>query len=383
MSGIFSSYRREDTAPYAGWLFHTLRNHFGEDQLFRDIDNIAPGDRFPAIIERAVATCDVMLALIGEKWLAVADSENQPRLQNPDDYVRRELVAGLKREGLLVIPVLVDGTAMPAPGDLPAPLRPLADRNALKLESADWDDDVARLIKTIARRIPAPAQDQANVAPPPTFAGPPTPTPAAPSAPGWSRLVRSRAAKVSLAGVLVVAGVAAALSFAGAGSSPPEPTPAATTTMATTRPPDTTIAATSTTAATEPQTPATRPPQQPPPPERHATTVPTVATTTTSTTATTTTLPYGPDTCKSGFVWREASPTDHVCVTPDVRQQVMADNAQASSRWIPGPYGPHTCISGYVWREAFPGDDVCVLPGQRDQAAYDNSQASTRLARNG
>jgi hypothetical protein len=36
---------------------------------------------------------------------------------------------------------------------------------------------------------------------------------------------------------------------------------------------------------------------------------------------------YGPDTCKSGYVWREAFEGDSVCVTPDRRTQANADNA--------------------------------------------------------
>ena len=93
-------------------------------------------------------------------------------------------------------------------------------------------------------------------------------------------------------------------------------------------------------------------------------------------------LPYGPDTCKQGFVWREAVPSDHVCVTPVVRAQTAQDNTLAVSRRNPsgGPYGPDTCIQGYVWREAFSNDRVCV-PGQtRAQAAADNAQAASRKA---
>ncbi|WP_141398083.1 hypothetical protein [Nitrosomonas ureae] len=91
---------------------------------------------------------------------------------------------------------------------------------------------------------------------------------------------------------------------------------------------------------------------------------------------------YGPDTCVQGFVWREAGPNDYVCVTPQVRDQTRADNAQANARRSPngGLYGPDTCLSGYVWREAFPGDHVCVTPETRTQAAEDNTHASARDA---
>lgn len=91
---------------------------------------------------------------------------------------------------------------------------------------------------------------------------------------------------------------------------------------------------------------------------------------------------YGPDTCAQGYVWREAFPGDHVCVSPAERNQAAYDNFQAAARVDPynHAYGPDTCIQGYVWREARPNDHVCVTPGQRAQAAYDNSQASNRLA---
>lgn len=85
------------------------------------------------------------------------------------------------------------------------------------------------------------------------------------------------------------------------------------------------------------------------------------------------------DRCLQGYVWREARPTDHVCVTPAERSRVAADNAAAPTRVNPsGPYGPDSCIQGYVWREAYNGDHVCVTPDQRTQAADDNAHASER-----
>ena len=91
---------------------------------------------------------------------------------------------------------------------------------------------------------------------------------------------------------------------------------------------------------------------------------------------------YGPDTCIQGFVWREAVPNDHVCVTPQVRQQTQSDNTQATVRRSPtgGAYGPDTCSSGFVWREAFSGDHVCVAPQARAQAAQDNKWSRVRDA---
>lgn len=92
-------------------------------------------------------------------------------------------------------------------------------------------------------------------------------------------------------------------------------------------------------------------------------------------------LSFGPNTCQSGFVWREVDDWDWVCVSPAVRQQARADNAQAAARRNPGggPFGSDTCIQGFVWREAFPRDHVCVLPATRSQAANDNQHAQERL----
>jgi hypothetical protein len=88
------------------------------------------------------------------------------------------------------------------------------------------------------------------------------------------------------------------------------------------------------------------------------------------------------DTCLQGFVWREASSVDHVCVTPQTRAEARADNAAALSRVNPngGAFGRFTCLQGFVWREAFNGDTVCVTPETRAEAAADNAQAARRVA---
>jgi hypothetical protein len=85
-------------------------------------------------------------------------------------------------------------------------------------------------------------------------------------------------------------------------------------------------------------------------------------------------LPYGPDTCRDGFVWRDAIPGDHVCVTPDRRSTAASENAVAGARVDPlGAYGPNTCLAGYVWRDAYSGDVVCVTPDRRNQVHDENA----------
>lgn len=91
---------------------------------------------------------------------------------------------------------------------------------------------------------------------------------------------------------------------------------------------------------------------------------------------------YGPDTCRNGYVWREAQPFDRVCVRPASRTVAKQENLVALSRIDPaGAYGPFSCISGYVWREAFPGDAVCVTPSRRTTVARENAEAALHRTR--
>jgi hypothetical protein len=84
------------------------------------------------------------------------------------------------------------------------------------------------------------------------------------------------------------------------------------------------------------------------------------------------------DSCAQGFVWREAGPSDKVCVPYTSRDRTAAENARASSLWTAGAYGPKTCVPGFVWREAFDGDVVCVTPDVRDQVRQENELGPSR-----
>ena len=89
---------------------------------------------------------------------------------------------------------------------------------------------------------------------------------------------------------------------------------------------------------------------------------------------------HGPLTCLDGFVWRQATPRDHVCVTPEVAAQTAGDNALASTRRsaTSSTFGPDLCVAGFVWREALPGDRVCVTPATWQQVHDDNLTAGAR-----
>ena len=148
MARIFISYRRDDTPGYAGWVAELLRKHFGTADVFMDLDSIDPGMDFVTVIEEAVGSSDALIALIGKNWLTAIDASHRRRLDNPEDYVRLEIVSALNR-GLRVIPALVQGATMPGSADLPDGLKPLARRNAIELSDARFGYDMERLIRTL------------------------------------------------------------------------------------------------------------------------------------------------------------------------------------------------------------------------------------------
>jgi TIR domain len=172
MARIFISYRREDSGASAGRLDDRLREHFGRDHVFMDIDTIEPGLDFTEAIERTVASCDVLIALIGRQWLTSIDAAGQRRLEDPEDFVRREIATALRRN-IRVIPALVQDTSMPRAADLPDDLQPLTRRNALELSDRYFNRDVDRLIVVLDRVLGVPPPPAAPAETGPAHVRPP------------------------------------------------------------------------------------------------------------------------------------------------------------------------------------------------------------------
>jgi hypothetical protein len=149
--GIFVSYRRQESSHFAGRLCDRLASSFGADQVFIDVDTIQPGIDFTQAISRAVEHSNVLLAIIGPYWLAITDDEGHRRLEDPDDIVRLEIEAAIGRD-VRVIPILIDGTAMPRRQDLPESLAALAHLNAFVVRHESFRNDAERLV-TVLREI--------------------------------------------------------------------------------------------------------------------------------------------------------------------------------------------------------------------------------------
>lgn len=162
-SGIFVCYRRDDSAGHAGRLYDRLSAHFGDSQVFMDLTYIEPGEDFVQVIENAVGSCEILIAIIGRHWLSTSDGSSR-RLDSPNDFVRLEIVAALNRD-IRVIPVLVHGATMPKPDALPEDLARFTRRNAIELSDLRWQSDVDRLIG-VMERVLAKRQEKTSLAVP-------------------------------------------------------------------------------------------------------------------------------------------------------------------------------------------------------------------------
>lgn len=172
---IFISYRRSESPKDARALYERLRREFGEGHVFIDLEGIEPGEDFHDSLERQLAGCDVLLALIGRDWTEATNERGERRLDDENDFVRIELRTALAR-GIRVIPVLVDGCPPPAVQRLPEDIRKLVRRQAVSLDFSRFDTDVGRLVAAIRRVFEAQARERAVQSAPPS--GPPAQAPA-------------------------------------------------------------------------------------------------------------------------------------------------------------------------------------------------------------
>jgi molecular chaperone DnaK (HSP70) len=149
--GVFISYRREDDHWFAGRLYDRLKQSFGEDQVFMDVDSIEYGIDFVEELDRALSRCSVLLAVIGPRWIAAVNEDGEPRLNDPDDFVRLEIERALICPDVRVIPILLDSASMPKSAQLPESLQPLRRRNACLMSHTSFGSDCIELVATIER----------------------------------------------------------------------------------------------------------------------------------------------------------------------------------------------------------------------------------------
>jgi hypothetical protein len=117
-----------------------------------DVSDIEPGVNFVDAITAAIASCDVLIAVIGSQWLNCTNEDGTRRIDDRHDFVRLEIALSLERN-LRVIPVLIRGATMPDPDDLPYDLVELSKRQAVEISDSRWDYDTGRFIRSLERTV--------------------------------------------------------------------------------------------------------------------------------------------------------------------------------------------------------------------------------------
>jgi hypothetical protein len=158
MGGVFINYRAADNPLAAATICVWLTMKFGPHQTFRDCDSLEAGDHYPTAIRSALENADILIAVIGPRWLTLTDPETGTRLiDRPADWVRREIATAFQRK-IIVLPVLLKGTPdnarPPIPADLPADIRPLASIQAFEIGQRTLDADLTRLAEQLVRLVP-------------------------------------------------------------------------------------------------------------------------------------------------------------------------------------------------------------------------------------
>src|SRR5262245_8572664 len=143
---VFISYRRADSAGYSGCVMYRLDRELGRDLVFMAVNAIPLRMNFSKVLHEEVAKCSVLRAVIGPNWVDARDEHGNRRLDNPNDFVRIEIVAALQRS-IPVIPLLLDGARIPKADELPEDLKELSLRNGMEIHHASFQDDMNRLIR--------------------------------------------------------------------------------------------------------------------------------------------------------------------------------------------------------------------------------------------
>jgi hypothetical protein len=160
-------------------MHEKLTAHYGSESIFRDIDSIQPAANFRKVIGQTLRRSDLVIVLIGPRWRGPFDGKY--RIQDSHDWVRIEVETALQLD-IPIIPVLIEGAAMPKSEEVPDSLKELTVIQAIKVDPGkDFQSQMKRLTDAIDQillsSIPRPAPTTSPRASPPSFAfAPPSST---------------------------------------------------------------------------------------------------------------------------------------------------------------------------------------------------------------
>ena len=143
---VFISYRRDDSRDITAHISNRLEADIDVDRVFLDVAAIEPGSRFRQCIDDALNASDICLVMMGADWVGrPAEAGGDARIWDDGDFVRYEVAKAL-RDGKRVIPVLLNGAAMPNTLDLPNDVRAIAALDALFVRHESIAQDIGNLL---------------------------------------------------------------------------------------------------------------------------------------------------------------------------------------------------------------------------------------------
>lgn len=145
---VFISYRRQDSAAAARWMYSSLQRTFGMDSVFMDTESIRISDDWSDQIDQALKRATLLMAVIGPQWLRITDEFGRRRIDREDDWVRNEIAHALGGR-IRLVPVLLSRTPLPERDALPAPLQRIVQRQAFDLRDDRWEQDLTALIASL------------------------------------------------------------------------------------------------------------------------------------------------------------------------------------------------------------------------------------------
>jgi TIR domain-containing protein len=126
-----------------------------------DTSATAWGEDWPTALESAIAGAEVVIVVMGPRWLHEDDEWGRRRIDRPDDWVRREIelaLAGRKT----ILPLLVGDVRMPPAEALPPELAELANKQGLRCYDEGWEQHVQDVLAKLAEHIRPSAEFEAE-----------------------------------------------------------------------------------------------------------------------------------------------------------------------------------------------------------------------------
>lgn len=159
---VFVSYRGDDSGMAAALLYGELTRRLGVDRVFLDCRSIPPGADYVQWLVCQVRSARVVLAVIGPDWLTLTTPTGRRRIDDPADWIHRELAEAFAAR-VTVIPVLTDDAVLPLESELPTALGPLSRCQYRRLRRCEIPTDLDRIVTGLAvvdpTLVPAPGPD--------------------------------------------------------------------------------------------------------------------------------------------------------------------------------------------------------------------------------